>query len=47
VGLDIESRFVIWDSAPDEIGGYNDTALAYTEEIDALADRVAIVDRGW
>jgi len=47
VGLDIESRFVIWDFLR-QMRSAGTTVLItshYLEEIDALADRVAIVDR--
>ena len=48
VGLDIESRFVVWDLLR-ELRVSGTTVLItshYLEEIDALADRVAIIDRG-
>ena len=48
VGLDIESRKVIWDFLR-QLRDSGTTVLLtshYLEEIDALADRVAIVDRG-
>ncbi|MCU0518629.1 MAG: ABC transporter ATP-binding protein [Oscillatoria sp. Prado101] len=48
VGLDIESRIAVWDF----LRGLRDNGTTvlitshYLEEIDALADRVAIIDRG-
>jgi len=48
VGLDIESRFVVWDFLR-QLRADGTTVLItshYLEEIDALADRVAIIDRG-
>jgi ABC-2 type transport system ATP-binding protein len=48
VGLDIESRFVVWDFLR-QLKAAGTTVLItshYLEEIDALADRVAIIDRG-
>lgn len=48
VGLDIESRFVVWDFLR-KLRENGTTVLItshYLEEIDALADRVAIIDRG-
>lgn len=48
VGLDIESRKVIWDFLR-QLRERGTTILLtshYLEEIDALADRVAIIDRG-
>ncbi len=48
VGLDIDSRFVVWDFLR-KLRGAGTTVLItshYLEEIDALADRVAIIDRG-
>jgi ABC-2 type transport system ATP-binding protein len=48
VGLDIESRFVVWDFFR-QLRAAGTTVLItshYLEEIDALADRVAIIDRG-
>lgn len=48
VGLDIESRFVVWDFLR-KLRSAGTTVLItshYLEEIDALADRVAIIDRG-
>ncbi|AFZ28033.1 daunorubicin resistance ABC transporter ATP-binding subunit [Cylindrospermum stagnale PCC 7417] len=48
VGLDIESRFVVWDFLR-KLRASGTTVLItshYLEEIDALADRVAIIDRG-
>jgi ABC-2 type transport system ATP-binding protein len=48
VGLDIESRFVMWDFLRQmrELGTTVLITSHYLEEIDALADRVAIIDRG-
>jgi ABC-2 type transport system ATP-binding protein len=48
VGLDIESRIVVWDFLR-KLRAAGTTVLItshYLEEIDALADRVAIIDRG-
>ncbi len=48
VGLDINSRFVVWDFLR-KLRAAGTTVLItshYLEEIDALADRVAIIDRG-
>lgn len=48
VGLDIESRVVIWDFLR-ELRDRGTTILLtshYLEEVDALADRVAILDQG-
>ncbi len=48
VGLDIDSRFVVWDFLR-KLRATGTTVLItshYLEEIDALADRVAIIDRG-
>ncbi|MCM1982510.1 ABC transporter ATP-binding protein [Lyngbya confervoides] len=48
VGLDIESRVVIWDLLR-QLRDRGTTILMtshYLEEVDALADRVAILDRG-
>jgi ABC-2 type transport system ATP-binding protein len=48
VGLDIESRFIMWDFLR-QLRQAGTTVLItshYLEEIDALADRLAIVDRG-
>ncbi|MFE1743793.1 ATP-binding cassette domain-containing protein [Coleofasciculus sp. H7-2] len=48
VGLDIESRVVVWDFLR-QLRASGTTVLMtshYLEEIDALADRVAIIDRG-
>ncbi len=48
VGLDIESRFIMWDFLR-QLRADGTTVLItshYLEEIDALADRVAIIDRG-
>jgi ABC-2 type transport system ATP-binding protein len=47
-GLDIESRFIVWEFLR-QLQAAGTTVLItshYLEEIDALADRVAIVDRG-
>ncbi len=48
VGLDIESRFVVWDLLRKlrEAGTTVLITSHYLEEIDALADRVAIIDKG-
>ncbi|HIK03442.1 MAG TPA: ABC transporter ATP-binding protein [Trichormus sp. M33_DOE_039] len=48
VGLDIESRFVVWEFLRKlrESGTTVVITSHYLEEIDALADRVAIIDRG-
>ncbi|MBD1807753.1 ATP-binding cassette domain-containing protein [Microcoleus sp. FACHB-SPT15] len=48
VGLDIESRFVVWDLLRKlrETGTTVLITSHYLEEIDALANRVAIIDRG-
>lgn len=48
VGLDIESRFVVWDFLRQlrEAGTTVLITSHYLEEVDALADRVAIIDRG-
>ncbi|AFY77684.1 MAG: daunorubicin resistance protein DrrA family ABC transporter ATP-binding protein [Hydrococcus sp. C42_A2020_068] len=48
VGLDIESRFVVWDFLRKlrEAGTTVLITSHYLEEIDALADRLAIIDRG-
>jgi ABC-2 type transport system ATP-binding protein len=48
VGLDIESRFVVWDFLRKlrEAGTTVVITSHYLEEVDALADRVAIIDRG-
>ncbi|MEC4815777.1 MAG: ABC transporter ATP-binding protein [Scytonema sp. PMC 1069.18] len=48
VGLDIESRFVVWDflSKIRQAGTTVVITSHYLEEIDALANRVAIIDRG-
>ena len=48
VGLDIESRFVVWDLLRKlrEAGTTVLITSHYLEEIDALANRVAIIDRG-
>jgi ABC-2 type transport system ATP-binding protein len=48
VGLDIESRFVVWEFLRQlrELGTTVLITSHYLEEIDALADRVAIIDRG-
>jgi ABC-2 type transport system ATP-binding protein len=48
VGLDIESRFIVWDFLR-KLRQAGTTVLItshYLEEIDALADRLAIIDRG-
>lgn len=48
VGLDIESRMVVWKFLQ-ELRAAGTTVLItshYLEEIDALADRLAIIDRG-
>jgi len=48
VGLDIESRFIMWDFLR-QLRAEGTTVLItshYLEEIDALANRVAIIDRG-
>ncbi|MBE9124938.1 MULTISPECIES: ABC transporter ATP-binding protein [unclassified Coleofasciculus] len=48
VGLDIESRVVVWDFLR-QLQKAGTTVLItshYLEEIDALADRVAIIDKG-
>lgn len=48
VGLDIESRIVVWDFLR-KLKAAGTTVLItshYLEEIDALADRLAIIDRG-
>jgi ABC-2 type transport system ATP-binding protein len=48
VGLDIESRFAVWEFLR-QLREQGTTVLItshYLEEIDALADRVAIIDRG-
>jgi ABC-2 type transport system ATP-binding protein len=48
VGLDIESRFVVWEFLRKlrEAGTTVLITSHYLEEVDALADRVAIIDRG-
>ncbi|MGK7925516.1 MAG: ABC transporter ATP-binding protein [Spirulina sp.] len=48
VGLDIESRFVVWDFLRQlrEAGTTVLITSHYLEEVDALADRLAIIDRG-
>jgi ABC-2 type transport system ATP-binding protein len=48
VGLDIESRFVVWEFLRKlrEAGTTVVITSHYLEEIDALANRVAIIDRG-
>lgn len=48
VGLDIESRFVVWEFLRKlRAGGITVVITShYLEEVDALADRVAIIDRG-
>lgn len=48
VGLDIESRVVVWDFLR-TLRDHGTTILItshYLEEVDALADRVAIIDKG-
>ncbi|MEL4896072.1 ABC transporter ATP-binding protein [Crocosphaera sp. Alani8] len=48
VGLDIESRFIVWDFLK-QLKQAGTTVLItshYLEEIDALADNVAIINRG-
>ncbi|MGE5655916.1 MAG: ATP-binding cassette domain-containing protein [Actinomycetota bacterium] len=48
VGLDIESRVVVWEFLR-QLRAEGTTVLMtshYLEEVDALADRVAIIDRG-
>ena len=48
VGLDIESRFVVWDFLR-KLRDAGTTVLItshYLEEVDALANRVAIIDQG-
>ena len=48
VGLDIESRFIVWEFLR-QLKAAGTTVLItshYLEEIDMLADRVAIIDRG-
>ena len=48
VGLDIESRFVVWEFLRQLKKEGTKVLLSshYLEEIDALADRVAIIDKG-
>lgn len=48
VGLDIESRVVVWDFLRQlrETGTTVMITSHYLEEVDALADRVAIIDQG-
>ncbi|MBD2665819.1 ABC transporter ATP-binding protein [Richelia sinica FACHB-800] len=48
VGLDIESRFVVWDFLRKLRAAGTTVVITshYLEEIDALADRVAIIDGG-
>lgn len=48
VGLDIESRFIVWEFLRKlrEAGTTVLITSHYLEEIDALANRVAIIDRG-
>ena len=48
VGLDIESRFVVWEFLRKlrEAGTTVLITSHYLEEIDALADRLAIIDQG-
>lgn len=48
VGLDIESRFAVWEFLR-QLRAQGTTVLLtshYLEEVDALADRVAIIDQG-
>ncbi|NET71717.1 MAG: ABC transporter ATP-binding protein [Sphaerospermopsis sp. SIO1G2] len=48
VGLDIESRFVVWEFLRKLRAAGTTVVITshYLEEVDALADRVAIIDRG-
>ncbi|MBD0300922.1 MAG: ABC transporter ATP-binding protein, partial [Tolypothrix sp. T3-bin4] len=48
VGLDIETRFVVWEFLRKLRASGTTVVITshYLEEIDALADRVAIIDRG-
>jgi ABC-2 type transport system ATP-binding protein len=48
VGLDIESRFIMWDFLRQlrEAGTTILITSHYLEEVDALADRLAIIDQG-
>ena len=48
VGLDIESRLILWDFLRQlrQVGTTVFLTSHYLEEIDALADRLAIIDRG-
>jgi ABC-2 type transport system ATP-binding protein len=48
VGLDIESRVVVWDFLRQLRTAGTTVVITshYLEEVDALADRVAIIDRG-
>ncbi|KAB8330760.1 ABC transporter ATP-binding protein [Scytonema tolypothrichoides VB-61278] len=48
VGLDIETRFVVWEFLRKlrEAGTTVVITSHYLEEVDALADKVAIIDRG-
>jgi ABC-2 type transport system ATP-binding protein len=48
VGLDIESRFIVWEFLRQLRASGTTVVITshYLEEIDALADRVAIIDRG-
>jgi ABC-2 type transport system ATP-binding protein len=48
VGLDIESRFIVWEFLRKlrEAGTAVLITSHYLEEVDALADKVAIIDRG-
>jgi ABC-2 type transport system ATP-binding protein len=48
VGLDVESRFIVWEFLRKlkEAGTTVLITSHYLEEIDMLADRVAIIDRG-
>lgn len=48
VGLDVESRYVVWEFLRrlPELGTTVLMTSHYLEEVDALADRVAIIDQG-
>jgi ABC-2 type transport system ATP-binding protein len=48
VGLDIESRFIVWEFLRQLRASGTTVVITshYLEEIDALADRVTIIDRG-
>ncbi|BAY92972.1 MULTISPECIES: daunorubicin resistance protein DrrA family ABC transporter ATP-binding protein [unclassified Tolypothrix] len=48
VGLDIESRFIVWEFLRKLRASGTTVVITshYLEEVDALADRVAIIDRG-